>query len=168
MEYNQVGTLAILPFDVYLHEGSMANILSLKKVSKKFRVTMDTTVENCMKVHVSDHHILKFKQCGDGLHYLDTSTLGNSIFSSNSAVNSYLYLQTVTSNKRYFTCREVQGVADAPNLQQLLLWPSKKTLHKVVVSPHLHNCNTTPDDITRARTIHGPALPPLKGKMVDT
>ena len=168
IEYNQVGTLAILPFNVYFHEGSMANIQSLKDVSKKFRVTMDTTVENCMNVHVSDHHVLKFKQCSDGLHYLDTSTLGSSVFSSNSAVNGYSYLQTVTSNKRYFTCREVQGATDARNLQQLLWWPSKKTLHKAIVSPYLCNCNTTPDDITRAHTIHGPALPPLKGKMVDT
>ena len=46
IEYNQVGTLAILPFNVYFHERLMANILSLKDVSKKFRVTMDTTVEN--------------------------------------------------------------------------------------------------------------------------
>ena len=37
-----------------------------------------------------------------------------------------------------------------------------------MVSPYLRNCAITPDDITRAKTIHGPALPPLKGKMVDT
>ena len=97
---------------------------------------MDTTVENSMNVHVSDHHILKFKQCGDGLHFLDTSTLGNSVFPSNSAVNGYSYLQTVTSHKRYFTCREVQGANAACNLQQLLWWPSEKTFHKAVVSPY--------------------------------
>ena len=114
------------------------------------------------------HHILKFKQCRDGLHFLDTSVLGSSVFSSNSAVNGYYYLQTVTSNKRYFSCREVQGVNAARNLQQLLGWPSEKTYHKAVVSPYLHNCTITLDDITRAKMIHGPAIPPLKGKMVDT
>ena len=74
----------------------------------------------------------------------------------------------IFSNKRYFTFREVQGATAARNLQQLLWWPSEKTFHKAIVSPYLRNCTTTPDDITRARTIHGPTLPPLKGKMVDT
>ena len=146
----------------------MANILSLKDVSSKFRVTMDTTVEHSMNVHLSDNHVLKFKQCGDGLHFLDTSTLGNSVFSSNSTVNGYSYLQTVTSNKQYFTCRKVQGANAAHNLQQLLWWPSEKTYQTAVVSPYLQNCTITPDDITRAKTIHGPALPPIKGKMVDS
>ena len=159
VDYDHVGTFSLLSFEVYFDEHSMANILSLKD---------DKTVENSMNVHVSDHHVLKFKQCGDGLHFLDTSTLGNSVFSSNSAVNGYSYLQTVTSNKQYFTCREVQGANAARNLQQLLWWPSDKTYHKAVVSPYLSNCAITPDDITRAKTIHGPALPPLKGKMVDT
>ena len=36
------------------------------------------------------------------------------------------------------------------------------------MSPYLRNCAITPDDITRAKKIHSPALPPLKGKMVDT
>ena len=126
---------------------------------------------NCWKQHerpVSDHHVQTFKQCGDGLHFLDTSTLGNSVFSSNSAVNGYSYLQTVTSNKQYFTCCEIEGANAARNLQQLLWWPSDKTYHKAVVSPYLRNCTITPDDITRAKTIHGPVLPPIKGNMVDT
>ena len=80
VEYDKVGTFTLLPFDVYFNGGSMVNILSLKDVSNKFRVTMDTTVEHSMNVHLSDHHVLKFKQCGDGLHFLDTSTLGSSVF----------------------------------------------------------------------------------------
>ena len=146
----------------------MAKILSLKDASSSFHVTMDTTVKSSMNVHVSDHQVLKSKQCGDGLHFLDTSTLGNSVFSSNSAVNGYSYLQTVTSKKEYFICHEFQGANAARNLQQLLWWPSNKTYAKAVVSPYLRNCTVTPDDITRATTIHGPEIPPIKGKMVNT
>ena len=80
IKYDQVGTFSLLPFEVYFNGRSMADILSLKDVSSKFRVTMDTTVEHSMNVHLSDHHVLKFKQCRDGLHFLDTSTLGNSVF----------------------------------------------------------------------------------------
>ena len=36
VNYNHVGTLALLPFDVYFDEQSMANILLLKDVSSKF------------------------------------------------------------------------------------------------------------------------------------
>ena len=56
----------------------------------------------------------------------------------------------------------------ARSLQQLLWWPSEKTYQAAVVSPYLRNCTITPDNITRAKTIHGPALTPLKGKMVNT
>ena len=108
VQYDCVGMFSLLLFQVYFDEKSMANILSLKDVSSCFRVTMDTTVEHSMNIHVSDHQVLKFKQCGEGLHFLDTSTLGSSVFSSNSSVNGYSYLQTVTSNKQYFTCPEVQ------------------------------------------------------------
>ena len=135
VNYDRIGVFSLLPFYVYFDECSMANILSLKDVSSKFQVTMDTTVENSMNVHVSDHQVLKFKQCGNGLHYLDTSTPGNNIFTSNPAVNGYSLLQTVTSNKQYFTRREVQGANAACNLQQLLWWPSDKTYNKAVVSP---------------------------------
>ena len=89
VQYNRVGTFSLLPFQVYFDEQSMENILSLKDVSSHFRVTMDTMVEHSMNMHVSDHHVLKFKQCGEGLHFLDTATLGSSIFSSNSSVNGY-------------------------------------------------------------------------------
>ena len=78
--YDNVGTFSLFPFEVYFAEDSMANILLLKDVSSRYRVTMDTTVKNSMNVHLSDHQVLKFKQYGDGLHYLDTSTLGNSVF----------------------------------------------------------------------------------------
>ena len=121
-----------------------------------------------MNIHISDHHVLKFKQCGNGLHFLDMPNLGNSVFSSYSSVNGYSYLQTVTSNKEYFTCREVQGANAARNLHQLLWWPSECTFIKAVTVPYLPNCPVTPDNVTRAKTIYGPTLSPLKGKMVDT
>ena len=50
VDYNHVGTLSLLPFDIYFDKHSMANILSLKNVSSKFQVTMDTTDENSMNV----------------------------------------------------------------------------------------------------------------------
>jgi hypothetical protein len=52
----------------------MANILALKEVADRFQITMDTTKERAMLLHVSDDNIIKFTECGNGLYYFDTDS----------------------------------------------------------------------------------------------
>ena len=44
-DYTEFGTLKFFPFDVFYNPTSMANILALKDVANKFKITMDTTKE---------------------------------------------------------------------------------------------------------------------------
>ena len=166
VDYTRKANLQILPFEVFFNESSMANILSLKDVASKFKITMDTSIDRAMTVHINEHTLLRFQECSDGLYYLDTSTIAPK--DNNVPVISYCNLQTVNSNKKYFSRREVQGADRARSLQQLLWWPSESDFKKLVTTNILHNCRVTPDDIRRARIIYGPALPTLKGKMIHT
>ena len=71
--YDEVGTLDLVPMDVYVNVKSLANILSLHEVTEKYRVTFDSTKSNCMWVHVGNGNVLGFQSCGKGLYYHDTS-----------------------------------------------------------------------------------------------
>ena len=75
VDYTHKANLQILPFEVFFNESSMANILSLKDVASKFKITMDTSIDRAMTVHINEHTLLRFQECSDGLYYLDTSTI---------------------------------------------------------------------------------------------
>ena len=58
---------------VYYNPSSMLNILSFKNVRKRFRVTIDTLVENAIYVHMDDGGILKFKEVESRLYFISSS-----------------------------------------------------------------------------------------------
>jgi len=67
-DYNQIVTLNLLPFTVYVNRDSTANNLSLKDMAEKFKVTMDSSSEKATLVHVLEEKAFHFKECGDGLY----------------------------------------------------------------------------------------------------
>ena len=56
--------------DVWYNEDSITNIISLKDMTNKFRVTMDSKEELTFLVHMPDK-IVKFKQFANGLYAMD-------------------------------------------------------------------------------------------------
>ena len=58
-DYCMTGILQILPLEVYVNPSSMANIVSLKDVYKRYRVTMDTkTNPVCWYTSKTARHIV--------------------------------------------------------------------------------------------------------------
>ena len=71
-DYNQIVTLYLLPFTVYVNKDSIAKHFSLKDVAETFKkVTMYTISEKAMRVHVSEQKTFCVKECGDGLYHLN-------------------------------------------------------------------------------------------------
>lgn len=99
-DYDKVGDVKLFPFEAYYNPNSMANILSLKEVANKFRITMDTVKERAMCIHIDKHRVLKFTECLEGLYYFDTSTIANN--DTNTNVVGYSFLNTVKANKDFF------------------------------------------------------------------
>ena len=56
---------------VWFYEQGIANILSLAKVKKQFRVTYDSWAGGSFIVHKPDGTQRVFRECAKGLHYLD-------------------------------------------------------------------------------------------------
>jgi len=53
---------------IWYHPDSIANIFALADITATKRVTMDSAVEKCFKVHRGDGSIVKFSECGEGLY----------------------------------------------------------------------------------------------------
>ena len=60
-------------FKVWYNPDSMLNILSFKDVRKRFKVTVYTSVENAICVHIDDGKVLKFAEVESGLYLLQNN-----------------------------------------------------------------------------------------------
>ena len=168
-DFDHQADLKLLPLKVHFNEDSLANIVSLSDVASMpgARVTMDTDKERAILLHYNDS-VVRFEECGDGLYYVNASELLNH-YNKHTVTNysePFSFTQTVSSNKSFFTKSDIEGADRARYLQSVLGWPSDTTFQTIIQNNQLLNCKTTTDDITRAKTIYGPAIPLLKGKMI--
>ena len=56
---------------VFFHKNDIANILSLSKVKKRYRVTYDSNGSNAFEVHKRDGEIRSFLDSDKGIYYMD-------------------------------------------------------------------------------------------------
>jgi hypothetical protein len=110
---------------VWFNPDSLANILSMAKVRKVCRITMDTSVEPAMSVHQRDGSIMKFNEYKSNFYYSDTAA-PKTPNSTSFDVNAYLFLNTIEQNKQACTRREIEGADRARELYKKIGRPSEK------------------------------------------
>jgi len=147
---------------MYYNQDSLANIIAMKDMAAipSVQITMDSSIEEAIIVEVKGV-IFKFKDCNDGLYDYNTDTI-----KTNKSLAAYSFLETVQSNKKFFTQQEIEAADEARLLQQRIGWPSTSYFKGVVSKKLIKNCNITVDDINRADIIYGPPVPLLQGKMI--
>ena len=164
--YHKKGPLAVMPdVEAYFSPDAIANIVSMKDIIRNYRVTMDSTIENTIVVHMPGHG-LKFVGCGNGLYYLDISDMNT--HKVNASVSTYLpisLLNVANNNKAYFTRREVEGADLARLIQGRIGWPGDDEYKRIIGSGFIRNCKPTVDDVNAGLAIYGPLKPILQGKM---
>jgi hypothetical protein len=146
-------------FSVWFNPQSLANILSLSQVAEKFRVTLDTLVENAFHVHISEGHTLKF-QCGPtGLYYMDTSKLNISKLKK-----AFSFFNTVAENMKLYKKREIKKAQDVIDFNRKINNQCTSKLTKIIQDNKVMNVPFTLGDVQRSERIFGPQIPPLKGR----
>ena len=94
-------------FHVWVNTRSLLNILAMNDVTNRFRVTMDSSIDHTIMVHLDNGEMLRFEKIGSGLYMLSNMNRRNS---SKMNVTNYS-LNLVNSNNAKFTRREVD-IAD--------------------------------------------------------
>ena len=84
---------------VYFDHGAITNILSFKKLAKKYRITYDSDTEKTFIVHREAHGlvVMHFSMHPCGLHILEPEEPGR------------MFVQTVEENLKLYTKRQIDG-----------------------------------------------------------
>ena len=173
MTYYLKSFLKIFPLDVFYHEHSMANIISLFDLVqvKGLIITLNNRVGLGFNVTYKGklYHFAPYK---NGLYYFDTRIGPRSVDAdhdgkSKSSVSPHFLLQTVSDNKEFYSAREIQGAERARIQQEELGWPSDTFYKHIIKENLLTNTEVTIDDVHRAEHIFRPAKPLLQGTMTQ-
>jgi len=174
IDADQKGCSTLLPKleNVWYNPESVANILSLAEVKKKYRVTMDSSVSDTFKVFKAPQNILEFGE-KNGLYVLkDDSDKVNGIaqysFSqvSDEAIptpeehSDALEIQT----DRPYTQKQVRDADKAVELIRNMGYISPDRLIYMINHNMIKNCPIQGADVRRATKIYGPLAAMIQGK----
>ena len=115
---------------VWYHPDGIANILSLSRVAKKFRVTYNSGNENIFHVHVKNGKVRSFRPSPKGLYYSNISR----------QKNATVLVNTVEHNKNKYSDPDYSRALLKRKIQNMLGNPSYRHFCKLVKSNQLGNC----------------------------
>ena len=139
----------------------MTNILSLRMMSNKYRITMDTAKENVILVH-TPNKIVKFARNNANL-YVHVPTKLNKTSTAQAPPQASL-VQSVEENKLFHTPREVQKAKCARDLLVALGTPSIADLKKAISMNAIANLPVKVEDLDLAAKIFAPMWAPSRAK----
>ena len=136
----------------------IANVLSLKLVAEKHRVTYDSwDLNGVFKVHTKDS-MVEFKPSKHGLHYVDVSVEGDVVQHMlvtakmseedydkeiESATKEFMMVTMVQGNLEGYTRHMIEKAQEARRLQGMIGNPTKKELTGMVHENLIANCPVT-------------------------
>ena len=115
--------------DVWFDEQAITNILCLKNMKNKYRVTYDSAENGTFTVHKPEAQ-LHFLMHQDGLHYHDTK------------YREVKMIQTVQENEEGYSKRQIKDTQESRDLYAKVGYPSPRYFHKLIEENMILNCPT--------------------------
>jgi hypothetical protein len=147
---------------VWFDRKAIANIFSLKNVSKKYHVAFDSGEQGVFVVTKPDRTVFEFVESDTGLYYMDADDKHEKKKNGVTMTN----VDTVTANKSNYTNEDYLKAVRAREIQVKIGRPSLKDYVRIITSNLLPNSPVTKADIMAAEHIFGPDVGSLKGKTV--
>ena len=132
---------------VWFYPRGIANILSVSRVRKKYRVTFGSAMDNCFHVHKDHGKTLQFQKASRRLYYFDTV---------NRDEEGTMLITTVDNNKTKLSVLDLSQAKRAQALQTRIRRPS---IHDYIHYVNMHmmpNCTITVQDVKKLRVHVGP------------
>jgi hypothetical protein len=146
----------------WLDRMGIANVISLKFLKAKYRVTYDSKSSGGSFVVHTQNGPIEFKRCPDtSFPYIDLDDVSQ-------GDKGAMLVQTMRGNYEGFTKREVEKAREIRTLQGQLGHLSDTELKGLLKNKEkvshtlLKNTNLTIDDMEDSRVIYGPSVPRLK------
>ena len=147
----------------WLDESGIANVISLRTLERKFRVTYDSQQKGGAFICHTENGEVAFERCpATGFPYMDLS--------QDKTGAAAMLVQTIRQNFEGYTRQEVERAILARKMQSRGGHPSEAVLKREVsrTSPSslFNDTPITAKDITNAQNIFGPSTACIKGKWV--
>ena len=157
--------------EVWYNEKAITNILSQGELTDRYRVTLDSSIENATVVHLHGRTI-KFPRQPNNLYAYRPMKHEYRLFDSpncQSAASSSAkasFLETVEDNARFFTQQQFERAKRARQLLHTLGCPTIQDLKMIVQTNAIRNCPVTLEDINInvSQKIFGEDVASRKGK----
>ena len=141
--------------EVWFDRNNAANILCMRNMKARFRVSHDTDNGDTFRVrHRSTGDlVMEFVPSEDGLYYYEASSeCGN------------VLVTTVAMNKSRYTKQDVMRATEARKLQRVMGRPSTRDFIEMIEANGIPNCPFNRADVMAAEDIFGPDVGSIKGK----
>ena len=139
MQLNEIGLLKKvfkhlpLPKDGYYYDKNMiANLLSLGKIANKFRVVMDTDINDAIYKYGEDEKYLRFGKTENNLYCCKLNL--------NQEKKEDCFFSTVKGRKAMFSKLDCKQAAAVREFQERLVFSSDVTLAKAIEYNVLGTC----------------------------
>ena len=160
---------------VYFDDRGIANVLSLYRLGRKFKVTYDSTDRGGVFKVNTKQGVVEFKPTINGLHTLNLKTNPEAAFLLVNDADLKLpqpnehqvHVATVRDTYNNFSRKQIEGAQAARQLMGMIATPSTRdfnTLLRLNMIPDW--CPITTENIKHADTPFGPDLATARGKTV--
>ena len=163
IQVTEQGTLPTYGTVPFMEDG-VTNIMSLAKLTDRYRVTFDSAVDNAFYVHTPQKTV-RFPRTESNLYAHTPSKLKTqSVDTTGVAGSPVILVQSVEENMKFHTPREIKSAKRARDLLAAVGFPTTADLKTAIATNAIANLKVTTRDVDLAEKIFGPDLGTLKGK----
>ena len=146
------------PDPVWFAPKGIANLLSLSKVKKHFRIQYDSEQRDGCFIVQTEKGEVKFRESTEGLYFHDTAKHRTEAS----------FVTTVEDNEQKFTKRQVQQAKLARLIQETTGHHTTEVLMRAVDGNTFRDLPISRSDLLNADTIFGPSVSGLMGRTTRT
>ena len=147
----------------WFNEDSITNIIAMKDMTDKYRVTMDSAVEKALFVHLP-HKVVVFKQLKNNLYGMDPNDPSSSITTAEYEKKNIQLANIVTDNLKYMSERQRKRAKAARKVFQAIGTPTTQDLKSIIRMNLIKDMEITTKDVNLAEKAFGPDVGSMKGK----
>ena len=147
----------------WFNQDSMMNIIAMKDMTDRYRVTMDSAVEKAMFVHMPDKIVI-FKQLKNNLYGMNPEDPKSFLSKDEYEGKKLQFVNTVKDNTKYMSNRQMERAKAARKAMQALGTPTTNDFKAMIRMNLIKNVKITTKDVNMAEKAYGPDVGAKKGK----